>query len=323
MGRRRPFRPLRQGFEALALRGLGLIARILPFELAGDLGALIGRGAHALLARRRAIAMENLSRALGPEPGGVPAAILVRRVFEQIGRSFVEFLALPAQSPERILTRVDFEGFEPAATLAKEGRGAVLLTGHFGNWELFGAAMRARCGSMKYVLPRQTNPASDAYLNQVRARLGIEAIPIGLGMRGAVRSLRAGTFVAMLPDQDARGVGVHVEFFGRPASTPSGPARIAMSADVPILVGVLERAGRGRFRGRMIRVLIPDPAAPRDEEVYRLTAEVTRALEEAIRERPDHWYWIHRRWKTPPPQTASVPSPAASPPAVPQPAVRK
>jgi len=317
MGRRRPFRPLRQGVEALALRGLGFVARMLPFELAGDLGALIGRGAHALLARRRAIALENLTRALGPEPGGVPAALVVRRVFEQIGRSFVEFLALPAQSPEQILARVDFEGFEPFAALSREGRGAVILTGHFGNWELFGAAARARFGNVAYVLPHQTNAASDAYLNQVRARLGIEAIPIGIGMRGAVRSLREGTYVAMLPDQDARGVGVHVEFFGRPASTPSGPARIAMSADVPILTGVLERTGRGRFRARMLCVLTPDPARERDEEAFRLTAEVTRALEGAIRERPDHWYWIHRRWKTPPPLAA------ASRPATPQPALRK
>jgi len=323
MGRRRPFRPLRQGLEALALRGLGFIARILPFEIASDLGALVGRGAHAILARRRAIARENLTRALGPDPGGVPAAIVVRRVFEQIGRSFVEFLALPAQSPEQILARIDFEGFEPAAALAREGRGAVLLTGHFGNWELFGAAMRARYGSVKYVLPHQTNPGSDVYLNEVRAKLGIDAIPIGLGMRNAVRSLREGTFVAMLPDQDARGIGVHVEFFGRLASTPSGPARIAMSADATILTGVLERAGRGRFRARMLRVLTPDPKRARDEEVYRLTADVTRALEEAIRERPDHWYWIHRRWKTPPPQSAPVASPVSSPPAVPEPAVRK
>src|SRR5262245_54090571 len=323
MGRRRPFRPLRQGLEALALRGLGFLARILPFEIASDLGALIGRGAHAILARRRAIATENLIRALGPDPGGVPAALVARRVFEQIGRSFLEFLALPAQSPERILARIEFEGFEPAAALAREGRGAVLLTGHFGNWELFGAAMRARYGNVKYVLPHQTNPASDAFLNAVRAKLGIDAIPIGLGVRGAVRSLREGTFVAMLPDQDARGVGIHVEFFGRLASTPSGPARIAMSADVTILTGVLERAGRGRFRARMLRVLTPDPSRARDEEVYRLTAEVTRALEDAIRERPDHWYWIHRRWKTPPPREESAAAASTPEPAVPQSALRK
>ena len=323
MGRRRPFRPLRQGLEALALRGLGFAARMLPFDVASDLGALIGRGAHALLGRRRAIATENLTRALGPEPGGVPAPLVVRRVFEQIGRSFVEFLALPAQRPEQILARIEFEGFDPAAALAREHRGAVLLTGHFGNWELFGAAMRARYGSTAYVLPRQTNPASDAYLNEVRANLGIEAIPIGAGMRGAVRSLREGSFVAMLGDQDARGVGMFVEFFGRPASTLTGPARIAMTAGVPILTGVLVRTGRGRFRARMLRVLTPDPARARDEEALRLTAEATRALEEAIRERPDHWYWIHRRWKTPPPEAASVASATASPAAPPLNAIRK
>jgi KDO2-lipid IV(A) lauroyltransferase len=314
VGRRRPFRPLRQTIEALALRALGALARSLSLERAGDLGAILGRGAHALLARRRRIATENLLQSMGPDPGGEPASVVTRRVFEQIGRSFLEFLALPAHGREGLLSRVDFVGFEPAAAWAREGRGAVLLTGHFGNWELLGAAVGMRYGKVTYLLPRQTNPKSDAYLNEVRRRLGIVPIPIGSGMRAAARALRSGAFLGMLPDQDARRVGIHVPFFGRPASTPSGPARLAWSARVPILLAVLERTGRGRFRARALRILTPDWERDRDEEIYRLTAEVTGALEEAIRERPDQWYWIHRRWKTPPPSAAhsEPPSEAAA-----------
>jgi len=104
----------------------------------------------------------------------------------------------------------------------------------------------------------------------------------------------------MLPDQDARRAGIHVPFFGRPASTHTGPARLAIAANAPIGVGVMERSGRGRFRARVLRVLTPDPSAEEEAEVRRLTVEMTKALEEAIRGRPDHWYWLHRRWKTPP-----------------------
>src|SRR6185295_11503500 len=106
----------------------------------------------------------------------------------------------------------------------------------------------------------------------------------------------------MLPDQDARRAGIHVPFFGRPASTHTGPARIAIAANVPIGVAVIERSGRGRVRARVVRVLAPDPSGDKKAEVRRLTEGITRALEEAIRGRPDHWYWIHRRWKTPPPE---------------------
>jgi KDO2-lipid IV(A) lauroyltransferase len=164
---------------------------------------------------------------------------------------------------------------------------------------------------VKYLLPRQTNPESDDYLNEVRRRAGVEPIVIGYGMRAGLRALKEGAFLGMLPDQDARRAGIHVPFFGRPASTHTGPARLAIAANAPIGVAVIERSGRGRFRARVVRVLVPDPGAEEDVEVRRLTEEITGALEEAIRARPDHWYWIHRRWKTPPADPIRAPIEAA------------
>lgn len=309
MGRPRPFRPLRQRLETILLRALGGAARTLGFERASDVGAAVGRAAFRLLGRRRDIAVENVTRSLGERPGGEPARALARRAFEQLGRSFLEFLSLPGEARERILARVEFVGFEPAEEWARAKRGAILLTGHFGNWELIGAAYGMRYAPVKYVLPAQTNPGSDAYLNDVRRELGIEPIVIGQGMRTALKALRAGACLGMLPDQDARRAGIHVPFFGRPASTHTGPARLAIRAHAPILVAVIERTGRGSFRARTLLVTEPDPKRDETEEVFRLTREITAALEGAIRARPDHWYWIHRRWKTPP----GPPSPEALP----------
>jgi KDO2-lipid IV(A) lauroyltransferase len=260
----------------------------------------VGRLAHGLLARRRRIAEENIARALGdPAPRA-----LARRAFEQLGRSFLEFLALPSQSPASLLGRVAFEGFEPAFERARQGRGAIMITAHFGNWELLGAAFGAKTGRVKYLLPAQTNPWADRYLNEVRRKLGIEPLQIGFGMRSGLRALREGAFIGMLPDQDARKIGLHVSFLGRPASTHTAPARLAIRAGVPIMVALLTREGPGRFRARLRRILTPDPGAPESAEVERLTRLMNEAIEEGIRERPDHWYWIHRRWKTPPPATS-------------------
>lgn len=303
MGRRRPFRPLRQRLELQLLRGVGALARALPFTRASDLGAGIGLLAHRLLGRRRRIAEENIARALGDRPGGESPRALARRAFEQLGRSFLEFLALPAQSREAVLERVDFEGFDPIFERGREGKGAIMLTAHFGNWELLGAAFGMRTGRLKYLLPAQTNAGADAYLNEVRRRLGVEPLTIGYGMRTGLRALREGSFLGMLPDQDARRAGVHAPFFGRPASTHTGPARLAIRAGCPIAVALVERTAPGRFHARMRCILTPDPALPEEEEVLRLTSRINAAIEEGIRERPDHWYWIHRRWKTPPPVT--------------------
>jgi KDO2-lipid IV(A) lauroyltransferase len=154
---------------------------------------------------------------------------------------------------------------------------------------------------MQYLLPPQSNEGSDAYFDGIRAKLGIPSVKIGYGMRGALKALRSGAFLGMLPDQDARRVGIHVPFFGRPASTHTGPARLAYRTRSPIAIGLIEREKGARFRSRVVATLVPDPEADEASEVERLTRAINEAIEAGVRRRPDHWYWIHRRWKTPPP----------------------
>ncbi len=298
---RSPLRPLRQRAEVLLLRLLGLLARVVPFEVASGMGARVGLLAFALVRRRREIAVGNITRALGDRPGGVPAREIARQAFAQIGRTFLEFLALPSLGRDRLLERVTFEEFGPLQARAERREATVLVTGHYGNWEMLGAALHARGMELRYLLPPQTNPGSDAYFDDLRRRVGIEPIKLGFGMRQALRALRGGEAVALLADQDARRIGTHVPFFGRPASTLTGPARLAISCGCPIAVGFAARSGPGRYRARLLAMLEPRVGADEQEEVLRLTREITALTEQAIRERPDQWYWVHRRWKTPPP----------------------
>jgi Kdo2-lipid IVA lauroyltransferase/acyltransferase len=298
---RSALRPLRQRVEVLLLRLLGFVARAVPFEAASGLGARLGRLAFVLVRRRREIAIENVRRCLGDPVGGAPAREIARQAFAQIGRTFLEFLALPSLGREGLRERVSLDGFEPLLARAARREGTVLVTGHYGNWEMLGATLLASGIQLRYLLPPQTNPGSDAYLDDVRRRLGIEPVKLGFGMRHALRALRAGEAVALLADQDARRIGMHVPFFGRPASTLTGPARLAISARCPIAVGFAVRTGPGRYRARLTALLEPRAGAGEEEEVLRLTREITALTEQAVRERPDQWYWVHRRWKTPPP----------------------
>lgn len=298
---RSPLRPLRQRIEVVALHTIGFVARSIPFEWSSAIGALVGRAAYGALSRRRRIAIANITAALGAEYEGTPAREIARRMFVQIGRSFVEFLALPRLGLDGILRRVELVGYEPALEWAREGKGAVMVTAHYGNWELCGAALRAAGGPMRYLLPPQSNPGSDAYFDRIRADLGIEAVKIGFGMRDALRAIRRGAFLGMLPDQDARGVGIHVPFFGRPASTHTGPARLAYRTGCPIGIGLIEREPRARFRSTLVAILRPDRTADERGEVERLTRAINDTIEAHVRRRPDHWYWLHRRWKTPAP----------------------
>ena len=304
MGRSRPFRPLRHALETGALNLLTFVARALPLPVASDLGDLLGRMALPFLAKRRRIATENLGAALGLSEREARAMTVL--VFRQLGRSFVEFLALPAHSWEELGRRVRFdEGFSRIDEHAKTGKGAVLVTAHYGNWELFGAAVGKRVGGVAYVFPPQSNPGTGARINETRSRLGVELIDMEQGMRRALKRILQGGHIGLLMDQDARKIGVHVPFFGRPASTLTGPARLAIRARAPIYFGLLDRVGRATFQVKSLAWLEPIPGAEEEGELYRLTLAMNEALEAAIRERPDHWYWIHRRWKTPPPDATT------------------
>lgn len=304
MGRSRPLRPLRHALETAALNFLAFVARALPLPVASDLGDLLGRMALPFLAKRRRIATENLRTALGLSED--EARAMTASVFRQLGRSFVEFLALPAHSWEELGRRVRFdEGFARIDDHAKTGKGAVLVTAHYGNWELFGAIVGKRVGGVAYVFPPQSNPGTGARINETRSRLGVELIDMEQGMRRALKRILQGGHIGLLMDQDARKIGVHVPFFGRPASTLTGPARLAIRARAPLYFGLLDRVGRATFQVKSLAWLEPIPGAEEEAELYRLTLAMNEALEAAIRERPDHWYWIHRRWKTPPPETTT------------------
>ncbi len=284
---------------------------MLPFDASSALGARIGLLAFPLLRRRREIAIDNIQRALGDPVNGVAAREIARRAFAQIGRTFLEFLALPALGHERLLERVAMEGFGPVQERAARHQGTVFVTGHYGNWELVGAALHHSGVPLRYLLPPQSNPGSDAYFDALRRRLGIEPVKIGFGMRNALRALREGQAVGLLADQDARRLGTHMLFFGRPASTLTGPARLALSSGCPIAVGFVVRTGRGRFHARVTALLKPREGADDEEEVLRLTREIAALTEQAVREHPDHWYWVHRRWKTPPPAEPPPAKPAS------------
>ncbi|RPJ41678.1 MAG: lipid A biosynthesis acyltransferase, partial [Candidatus Latescibacterota bacterium] len=182
-----------------------------------------------------------------------------------------------------------------------EGRGAILFTGHYGNFDLFAATIAARGYPLSVVVQKQRNSLVEARLTLTRERMGERVIARGGGAREILRALERNEFIAILGDQDAHEGGVFVDFFGRPASTPRGPARLARLAGAPLVFAVLERVEDGTHVARIEDPIYPEAGSDEEAEVVRLTTAVTRLLEGAVRRRPDHYLWVHRRWKTRPP----------------------
>jgi Kdo2-lipid IVA lauroyltransferase/acyltransferase len=189
--------------------------------------------------------------------------------------------------------------------LATDGRGFLIATGHFGNWELLGAWLVQRPVNLTVVYKPMHNPYTNQYLHGIRRGWGENVISTrARAPRALITALRQGQGVAIAADQDAGNAGEFIPFFGRAASTATGLAALAVRLNVPILVGFVVRERPGRFRYQTQAILEPDPLADPNAEIQRIMLTYHRGLEEIIRTYPEQYFWWHKRWKTQPRKTS-------------------
>jgi KDO2-lipid IV(A) lauroyltransferase len=275
----------------------------LPAPLALALGRTLGGAAHAVLVRPRALAQAQLAIAF-PELDARARRAMVRETFRHAGQSFAELALWPKLARRTDWVRV--EGGEHVDAALAAGRGAIVVTGHTGNWELLGAATAQRW-PLTVVARRVNDDRFDSLVVRFRRSVGEEVLvrddPRFLStVRGA---LAEGRLVAMLIDQDTRGAGVFVPFFGRLAHTPPGAALVALRARVPVLTAFIARRPDG---GHVVRYAPVEVSARRDRgEVVALTARLTAAIEAQIRRAPAEWVWWHERWRRRPPSRDQAP----------------
>src|SRR5206468_3777105 len=305
---RRATRDPRNAALARAIGGFGRALGALPMPVALAVGRGLGTAAHALLAAPRRLAVAHMGLAF-PELELATRRRLVRETFRHAGQSFAELALF-----EQIVRRPDYVRLEGVAALdaaLAEGRGAIAVTGHVGNWELL-AAWAAAIGYPITVVVRRVNDLRfHSLIVRFRASAGVEILvrDSPLFLAGVNDALRRNRVVAMLIDQDTRGAGVFVPFFGRPAHTPPGAALLALRARVPVVTAFIERRPEG---GHLVRVAPVPAELPRGREgVRELTARLTAAIEAQIRRSPAEWVWWHERWRKQP-SAAAIRRPAAT-----------
>ena len=265
------------------------------------LGALLGRLAFALHIRRR-VALEGLLRAF-PEKTPRERRRIARASYAQLGRSLVE-IALARRTPDAELARlVSFDGWEKFEPTRAAGRGAVFAVGHYGNWELLGRAF-ARRGLPLTAITRTLRGAFNQRLLAARREGGMRELPEKGSTRAALEVLRRGETLAIVVDQNMRPRrGLFVDFFGAPACTTPAAAVFSLRGGAPLFAAFPVRQPDGthrvQFHGPFTTALQGHAA------VVDLTQQLTRAVEDAVRAHPDHWFWVHRRWKTRPPPEAA------------------
>ena len=290
---------LKDKLEYAALKPLVSLLRILPPRTALRIGRLLGGLAFDTIGFRRGVALSNLKNRLGESLDDAGLVRIGSRCYAQFAMSMVEFMRLPLVTQAYVRENIEIEGTRHLDDALMGGRGAVLVTGHFGSWELMGCALVMMGYPITFAVGVQRNPLVQRLMNDLRRHAGIEVIE-AKSVLALARKVKSNEFVAMLSDQDAGGDGVFVDFMGAPASTPQGPARLALLTGSPVITGFITRLDGVRHRITLEPPIHWDTGMKREEAIIYITREYTKTLESYVRNRPDHWLWGHRRWKTGP-----------------------
>jgi KDO2-lipid IV(A) lauroyltransferase len=290
---------VRDRLEWLGVLCLRAILRLLPEPAAFAAGRGLGRALHGLGVRRR-VARANLQRACGATASPAEIDRLCLRCYEHAGMTAAEVLRLSPRVAARHAATSVVHGLEHVEAALQHGRGVVVASAHYGNWEVLAPAMQRRGIGVCFVVQRLRNASVDALLQRVRRDSGVHVLERGMAMRRVAEHLSANRLVCLMCDQDARRRGVFVPFFGVPASTPKGPAQLALRHGVPF-VPVFGRRVGAHHEIRFHPAIDPGPGANEEARIGSMMLRFNQVLEATIRAEPAQYLWLHRRWKTAPP----------------------
>lgn len=275
----------------------------LPIETGRLLGARLARLATGFRPRERRVAIANLDRVF-PELDADRRKRLLAEAVTALGYNLFDTLAAGRLLATDGQVREENPGVgEALSEMAAQGRGVFILTGHFGCWELLGGYLarelkRRGFDGLGVVTGTVHNPAVDKLLQDRRRSLGMIVLPREQGAAPLLRYLRDGGVVAVLQDQHTRVQNLEVPFFGVPAPTPVGLARLALRHDIPVLPVAI---ARNPIDGRHVVIRRPPLEFKRtgdhDDDIQGFLESCNRELEYFIRRNPAEWVWFHERWK--------------------------
>ncbi|MFQ5669433.1 MAG: lysophospholipid acyltransferase family protein [Acidobacteriota bacterium] len=304
-------------YSATILSVLEAAAGYVPRSFALAAGRGLGNLSSFLVRSRRKQVLANLELAYGMEMNHLQRRRLMHQVFRHFGRALVEEVLMPQMVAHGLDRYVDYEGWENLEQSVAGGKGAIIFTGHFGNWELIALAQGARGIPMDVVGRPPDSLEVARRLDRLRKLTGNRTISKRHAVRPMLQSLREGRTVGLVIDQNVgAGRGVFVNFFGHQASTTPALAVLALKTGVPVLP-VFSYPNGTRYQVVYRRPLQFHPSGRRQEDILSLTQEATKVIEEEIRLRPHLWLWMHNRWRSRPENEMNPP--LASSPEAPEP----
>lgn len=289
-------------FEYGALRLTVWLLQMFPIDMNLRTARLLGWCWWHLVPRHRDRARTHLRMAFGDEPSSEEIDRIGLAAHQQQAMLAIEFL-----SALRLLNEWNWHRYATTTDMKESikhmlgGRGAICVTGHYGNWELIGYIMAAIGFDVLAIMRPLDNPYINDFVVRTRSLRGLKLLnKIGASTE-AEEALERGSAVCFVADQNAGRKGIFVDFFGHPASTYKSIALLAMRCSVPVVVGYSRRIGKGfRYKIGVERIIRPEEWRDRDDAMEWITQEYTTAIEAVVRAAPEQYLWIHRRWKSQP-----------------------
>ncbi len=285
-----------------ALVSVSAVGRRLPLTVAQFLGRRLGSLAWHVARGERKKALKNIAIAF-PAWSDAERRNTIQAMFRHLGMMVFELTWLPNL---KLDARSKFEGHERLLQIIDGGRGVVIFTAHCGNWEWLSYATGLLGRPVSVLQRERDSPEMNRYITELRAKANVRTIDRGsaASAKEMIQAIRRGGILAFVIDQNIRTESVKVPFFGKPALTPIGPAKLAVRTEAVVIPAVAERLTDGTLRLQFLEPI----ECTRDDDPVALTARVTKTIEEHIRRVPEQWVWMHDRWRERPKWDVSAPS---------------
>lgn len=275
---------------------------LIPLRVGLKIASLFGDAAFLVLAKYRNKAIDNLKNSF-PEKTDKEIRIIAREVFRNLCKNAFELVNFPRINEKNLSDFVDIKNLDIIDQALAKGKGALVITGHFGNWELLALAIRLKGYPGAVIGRRIYFHKYDEYLNDLRRAGDVNIIYRDDSPKKILKMLKENKVIGILADQDVDSVdGVFVDFFGRKAYTPAGPAILARASGAPLIPAFIIRGNGLRHALVIEKPLELVDTGDKEKDTVTNTEMWSRTVESYIKMYPEQWVWMHERWKTRQPQ---------------------
>ncbi|MFO7660891.1 MAG: lysophospholipid acyltransferase family protein [Candidatus Cloacimonadaceae bacterium] len=286
-------RKVQNRLEYIAFRGAVGWFRLLPYSLSKALVTGIFDLAGYRIGIRRKLAEQQLQDVF-PQMAKAQRDRIIRNVYRNMALNVVDIYLT---DDAKLFSQCRFENKDLLAEALSRNKGVLLITGHFGDWEAPCRMLPMEGYGLAMITKKQRNRLFDAFTNAIRERQGASIIEMKGALKGVLQHTGHGDLIGILIDQDAGGRGVLMDFLGKPASNWTGTAKIALRYQIPVVPGFVIRNQDETLTFHFEKMIDPTGLEDTQENVLQMIRAMNQALEDKIRQFPEQWFWVHKRWK--------------------------